>query len=200
MTPQKEHQSEHEVRVQILVAAEQRFRDFGYNKTTMAEIAKDCDMSAANLYRYFDNKLAIAASLACQCLSAEECRLKESVQANQQPAAEHIKQFVFETLHYTFKQCSETPRINEMVNAVCAERMDIVQEHMNTKKELLIAVIQKANNDGEFNVRNPEQAAEAILTSVTLFDAPMLMALFPLDILEKKAQGLVELILNGLNK
>ena len=44
----------------ILDKAFLRFGRFGFGKTTMAEIAKDCDMSAGNLYRYFDNKKEIA--------------------------------------------------------------------------------------------------------------------------------------------
>lgn len=45
-----------EVQKEILIAAESRFRTFGYNKTTMAEIAQDCKMSTSNLYRFFENK------------------------------------------------------------------------------------------------------------------------------------------------
>jgi len=60
-------QSSDKVRLRILEAAAQRFTQFGYNKTTMAEVAQDCGMSAANLYRYFENKLDIGANLACNC-------------------------------------------------------------------------------------------------------------------------------------
>ena len=45
----------------IIDAAIRRFSEYGYNKTTMAEIAEDAAMSAANLYRYFKNKQDIAA-------------------------------------------------------------------------------------------------------------------------------------------
>ena len=40
----------------ILKAAVNRFSEYGYNKTTMVEIAKDAGMSAANIYRYYKNK------------------------------------------------------------------------------------------------------------------------------------------------
>ena len=53
----------------ILAAAMRRFEQFGYSKTTMAEIAADCDMSAANIYRYFENKLEIG-SRACSAITA----------------------------------------------------------------------------------------------------------------------------------
>ena len=44
----------------ILDAASERFQHYGYGKTTMSEIAKDCNMSTGNLYRYFPSKLDIA--------------------------------------------------------------------------------------------------------------------------------------------
>lgn len=52
------------IKTQILDAAMNRFARFGFGKTTMAEIAKECDMSAGNLYRYYENKAEIAAGCA----------------------------------------------------------------------------------------------------------------------------------------
>ncbi|VAW87511.1 Transcriptional regulator, AcrR family [hydrothermal vent metagenome] len=60
-----------EVRLRILEAATQRFAPFGYNKATMVEVAQDCGMSVANLYRYFENKLDIGANLACLSIKRE---------------------------------------------------------------------------------------------------------------------------------
>ena len=48
----------------ITAAARSRFQRFGYAKTSMQEIAADCGMSAANLYRYYDGKLAIGLAVA----------------------------------------------------------------------------------------------------------------------------------------
>lgn len=48
-----------EIPENILHAARERSTMYSFNKTTMAEIAKDCDMSAANLYRFYENKLDI---------------------------------------------------------------------------------------------------------------------------------------------
>ena len=51
------------VRAEILAVARSHFVRFGYAKTSMQEIADDCHMSVANLYRYFDGKLAIGAAV-----------------------------------------------------------------------------------------------------------------------------------------
>src|SRR5260370_19594063 len=56
--------TETDVRERILVTAERLFRDIGYQKTTVADIAKALRMSPANVYRFFDSKRSITAGVA----------------------------------------------------------------------------------------------------------------------------------------
>ena len=58
MTLISEH-IEPDTRERILVVAERLFREIGYQKTTVADIAKVLRMSPANVYRFFDSKKAI---------------------------------------------------------------------------------------------------------------------------------------------
>src|SRR3977135_587609 len=55
---------ETDTRERILVVAERLFRQIGYQKTTVADIAKELRMSPANVYRFFDSKKAIHESVA----------------------------------------------------------------------------------------------------------------------------------------
>jgi len=50
---------ETDVRERILVVAERLFREIGYQKTTVSDIAKALQMSPANVYRFFDSKKSI---------------------------------------------------------------------------------------------------------------------------------------------
>ena len=50
---------ETDTRERILEVAERLFRQIGYQKTTVADIAKELRMSPANVYRFFDSKKAI---------------------------------------------------------------------------------------------------------------------------------------------
>lgn len=198
-----EHAKDHfpeEIQRRILHAAEERFQQYGYNKTTMAEIARDCDMSAANLYRYFENKLAIGATLACNCLNKDIDNLKNIVLDKQLSPVDKLEKYVLATLDFTHRQWSETPRLNEMVTAICHERTDIVDQHVQNKQALLITLLREGNQQGSFEVADPEVTAEAILTATTLFDVPLLMPLFSREAFERKAKNLVSLVLNGLLK
>ncbi len=198
MQPSTQHTDE--LRQQILSAAEQRFRQYGYNKTTMAEIATDCTMSAANLYRYFENKLDIGANLACQCLDNEITTLKSIVNEQQLSVTARLRRFVMANLQLTHGQWSDTPRINEMVMAICNERMDIVDQHFHKKHALMVDLLTQGHMQDVFDIADSETTADAVLTACTLFNVPMLMPLYSLDVFEDKATKLVDLLLKGLLK
>src|SRR5262249_25268730 len=51
--------AEPDTRERILAVAERFFRQIGYKKTTVADIAKELRMSPANVYRFFDSKKSI---------------------------------------------------------------------------------------------------------------------------------------------
>ena len=55
MTLTAEH-IEPDTRERILVMAERLFRELGYQKTTVGDIAKELHMSPANVYRFFESK------------------------------------------------------------------------------------------------------------------------------------------------
>lgn len=182
----------------ILAAALRRFEQFGYSKTTMAEIAADCAMSAANIYRYFENKLEIGAQLARQCLATECAALTEAIHTPA-PASARLEAFLLGNLRYTYQRWSEQPRINELVEAIARERTDVVQEHIRFKQELIEKLIDDGNRSGEFSVADPKKAAEAILVASTVFDVPLFMHMHPYEKFESMAKNVADLILRGLS-
>ena len=51
--------STEDTRTALLETAERLFREVGYGKTTVADIAEAVGMSSANVYRFFPSKSAI---------------------------------------------------------------------------------------------------------------------------------------------
>src|SRR5690348_5909742 len=64
--------TETDTRERILVTAERLFREIGYQKTTVADIAKTLRMSPANVYRFFDSKKSINAGVARRLMGEVE--------------------------------------------------------------------------------------------------------------------------------
>ena len=73
MTLVSEH-IETDTRERILVVAERLFRQIGYQKTTVADIAKELRMSPANVYRFFDSKKSIHEGVARSLMGEVETR------------------------------------------------------------------------------------------------------------------------------
>ena len=55
-------------REQIIAAADEQFRRYGYDKTTVADLAKAIGLSTAYIYKFFDSKHAIAEAVCAACL------------------------------------------------------------------------------------------------------------------------------------
>ena len=183
----------------ILKAALLRFEQYGYSKTTMSEIAGDCDMSAANIYRYFQNKLEIGAQLTMRCLAEERTALT-SVIAENVSAAVRLEQFVLASLKHTFSLWAEKPRINELVEAIARERVDVVNAHVEAKRALLTQLIEEGSQRGEFAAMDAVDSAHAVHVAITLFSVPLFMQLKPFEEFEALAVSVANLMLGGLLK
>src|SRR4030088_1013611 len=90
MTLISEH-VETDTQERILVVAERLFRQIGYQKTTVADIAKELRMSPANVYRFFDSKKAINEGVA-RVLMGEVEDAAQTIATGPQPAAPRLRE------------------------------------------------------------------------------------------------------------
>ena len=184
-------------RREILAAARDRFQRYGYRKTTMAEIADDVGMSAANLYRYFDNKQAIAAACAVECLG-ERLALLEQVVAGGGSAADRLRQFALTLLRYTHEEFSRQPHVHELVEFIVAERRDVVDWKVQAECGLLERLLAEGTAGGEFREVDRKETACAIHAALAMFQLPLFMTVYPVEELEARARSVVDLLLHGL--
>ena len=70
----------------IVATAERFFREIGYQKTTVADIAKALKMSPANIYRFFESKKAINEAVAERLMREVEAAVA-AIAAEDGPAA-----------------------------------------------------------------------------------------------------------------
>ncbi len=187
-----------EIKNKILEAAHARFGQYGMGKTTMAEIASDCDMSVGNLYRYYENKNQIGIDCCLGCFAEKKALLREVLSRPNLTAGQRLEVFVLETLHYLYGQFSEQPRLFELVIFISTERKDLVGKHLKELQSLLTEILSEGNKTGEFDVPDVLTTSEMILAATMKFTAPHFMSLFPLEQLEQEAKGVVQLLIRGL--
>ncbi len=191
-------QTSEEIKSQILDAAFERFGRYGFGKTTMAEIAKDCDMSAGNLYRYYTNKKEIAADCAGRCMKNAEQLWREILKQPDLSPQNRLTAIVLEKLNYLHQQFSDHPPLFELVMYISGERQDLVADHLGTLQSLVAEILAEGNRTGDFNVPDVLGTAKAFLAATTKFNTPHFMGTFELKELENEAREVVQLLIQGL--
>lgn len=182
----------------ILAAAEQCFREHGYGKTTLAEIAKAADMSAANLYRFFENKLDIGAEVARRMLDAREAALSAALQSAAHDFSARLHGFALAALDFDRDLFADSPPLARLLEQVLEERKDLAQAHRRAKQAMLMAVVEAGGAEGAFRAADANQTAQAIRAALYLFDTPALSRLYPPPEIERLARATVDLLLTGL--
>jgi AcrR family transcriptional regulator len=185
---------------QILEAAFKRFGHYGYNKTTMAEIAEDTGMSAANLYRYFENKQEIAVACANRCICQHIDLLRAAVREPKLSATAQLENYVMTMLIDCHETFSNETKINEVVTFITNERSDLVYQKIDAQQALIAEILAHGNQTGEFDVNDVIATARAVHSTLVVFGVPLFMSLYPLDEFRNKARDVVKLLLYGLNK
>ncbi len=189
-----------DVRARILRAAEERFVRYGFGKTTMAEIAADCGMSAGNLYRFFDNKGDIAVASASQWLAALEASLSTIAHAASISPADRLRRITHAKLDAFADLVEAEPLLEELIEHVCGAREDLVANHRAAIRALLAGVIDDGVRSGDFDVDDPAAAAEAFqVGTVGLFHHNIICTV-PFHKLRTDADKVIALLVRGLGK
>lgn len=182
----------------ILDKAFLRFRHFGFGKTTMAEISEDCEMSAGNLYRYFDNKKKIGEGCAQRCMQQKLDIVRKIVRNHKLNPEKKLQAFALEVLDYMHHQFSDQPAMMELVDFISRESWGIVLQYMEQERSLLSEILSEGNRSGEFNIPDVLETAKCIQASLIKFIAPRYMDAFPLEELRKEALAVTDLLIKGL--
>ena len=190
-----------DIKSRIIEEAQKHFRQYGFNKTTMAEIAKDCHMSAANLYRYFENKEEIGVEIANGCLFNGETCLRDIVRQTGMTAAQKLEALVLRNIQYSFEFFADQPRLSELVEFIMQERKDIVTRHKESLRSLLAEILAEGNRNGEFNVPDILETAQIIQFATMGFNAPpmVMLGFYSLEEIERQAKGVIKLLVQGLS-
>lgn len=191
-------QDDQVIRDRIMAAALARIRQYGYNKTTMSEIAADCDMSTANIYRYFANKQEIASLCVVNCIQDRIRQVAEAT-ATADSASQRLRRFVLTMLQNCHDTWSKDLKIHELLLFITNERPEIIHNKIAQLQEQLEAILEYGNETGEFLVEDTVTTGRAIYSSIAVFDIPLFMNFYPLEVFQQRANEVVDLLLKGLS-
>ena len=170
--------SEHiepDTRERILVVAERLFREIGYQKTTVADIAKMLRMSPANVYRFFDSKKAINEGVARRLIGEVE-DTAQTIATGPEPAARRLRELMTSIHRMNSERYVADSKLHEMVEIAMEESWDVCVAHMQQITETIAAVIADGAESGEFEAPDVPLAAMCACTAMMRFFHPQMIA------------------------
>ena len=170
--------SEHiepDTRERILEVAERLFREIGYQKTTVADIAKMLRMSPANVYRFFDSKKAIHEGVARSLMGGVE-DVAQRIADTPGPAAPRLRELLTTVHRMNCERYIGDAKLHEMVAIAMEESWEVCVAHMEHITETIGAVIGQGMASGEFEKADVPLAAMCACTAMIRFFHPQIIA------------------------
>jgi AcrR family transcriptional regulator len=174
MTLTAEH-IETDTRERILVVAERLFRQIGYQKTTVADIAKELRMSPANVYRFFDSKKAIHEGVARTLMGGVE-EAAQAIASRHGPAATRLRELMTSVHRMNAERYVDDSKLHEMVEIAMEESWEVCVAHMERITETIGSVIAEGAASGEFEVADVRLTAMCACTAMMRFFHPQMIA------------------------
>ena len=182
---------------QILNAASRRFLHYGYGKTTMSEIAQDCNMSTGNLYRYFPSKLDIAESFVRALRREQVKKLRTVLDASGDTPAEKLRAFFLLKFKLAYDRFHDKPKAYELSSELMGSRPKVAIEWENAEGRVLSEILLLGAADGSFVVGDTEKTTKILQDSAYRFTSPTVFHEGEFDELVLELHGVVDIILDA---
>ena len=163
------------VRERVLVTAERLFREIGYQKTTVTDIARALRMSPANVYRFFDSKKSINIGVAQRLMGQVEAQ-SEAIANRSGSPAKRLRELLTSIHRMNAERYVGDSKMHEMVAVAMEENWDGCRAHIDRITGAIAKVIADGIDTGEFQVSDAYLAAVCTCTAMIRFFHPQLIA------------------------
>jgi AcrR family transcriptional regulator len=161
----------------IVEVAERLFQQIGFQKTTVADIARELHMSPANIYRFIATKSEINEAVCVSLLGKVEVEAQK-IAASRSGASERICNLIgaFESAHhqrYMFDR-----KLHDLIDAAITENWAIMRRHNERMAAILEQIIASGMASGEFPLGDATLAARLVSLACLRFSHPRLIVEF----------------------
>jgi AcrR family transcriptional regulator len=167
--------SPEDTRTALLDTAERLFREVGYSKTTVADIAEALGMSSANIYRFFPSKSAINNAI-CDRMLGQLLAAMQGAAAQARTAAARLEAVIMAAHEGHRAMLTEEKRVFDMVYAAMEEHWDAIKAHIADCDAVVAGVIRDGIASGEFAPGDPDALARTVMGACCSLFHPVLVA------------------------
>ena len=197
LAPQPRGPADHTVRDQIVEAANEHFSRFGYEKTTVSDLAKSIGFSKAYIYKFFDSKQAIGEAICAKTLSAMVGTVEEAVAGATTPTEKFRR--MFKVLVATGVTLFFNDRkLYDVAAHAAGEGWPPARAYGQRIRQILMEIVREGRETGEFERKTPlDETVHAIYLIMLPYVNPLLLQ-HNLNLAEEAPVQLSNLVLRSL--
>ena len=154
--------ADHDVRDQIVVAATEHFRLYGYEKTTVSDLAKQIGFSKAYIYKFFDSKQAIGELICGNCLREIESSVRAAVEGVDRPP-EKLRRMFKAIIESSLRLFFEDRKLYDIAASAATGHWDAVRAFEGCIRAMLLDILREGRETEEFERKTPLDEAEAAI-------------------------------------
>ena len=190
--------ADHEVRNQIVAAATAHFRLYGYEKTTVSDLAKAIGFSKAYIYKFFESKQAIGELICANCLREIEAEVRAAVDGAVRPP-EKLRRMFKSIVESSLRLFFEDRKLYDIAASAATGRWGAVRAFEERIQALLQDILRQGRESEEFERKTPlDEAAAAIYLVMRPYLNPLLLQ-HSFDYTEDAPAQLSSLVLRSLS-
>lgn len=188
---------DHSVREQIVNAAFEHFGHYGYEKTTVAELAKSIGFSKAYIYKFFDSKQAIGEVICANRLETIMTAVLAAV-ADAPSASEKLRRLFRALTEAGSELFFHDRKLYDIAAVASRDKWPSTERYAERLLKLIENIVVEGRQAGEFERKTPlDEATYAIYMVMCPFINPVQLQ-FNLETAPTAAVILSSLILRSL--
>ncbi len=159
--------SKEDTRLRIMTTADQLFREYGFIKTTIADIAQELGMSTANIYKFFPSRNALVEACAERNIAALKDKLTEVV-ASGGGSMERLSRCVLSIFHFHTAMLRNERQTFKLVATAVEEVWPCIREYDLFLQDIFRQLITEGMASGEFRPADAAETAQALLDCLSV--------------------------------
>ncbi|ELV2794774.1 TPA: TetR/AcrR family transcriptional regulator [Enterobacter ludwigii] len=196
-TPSTRGPLDHTVREQIVEAAYEHFGHYGYEKTTVAELAKAIGFSKAYIYKFFDSKQAIGEVICANRLDMIMAAVNAAI-ADAPSASEKLRRLFRALTEAGSELFFHERKLYDIAAVAARDKWPSTERYSERLLKLIESIIVEGRKAGEFERKTPlDEATLAIYMVMCPFINPVQLQ-YNLEAAPTAAVVLSSLILRSL--
>jgi AcrR family transcriptional regulator len=189
---------DHEVRDQIVAAAVEHFRLYGYEKTTVSDLAKAIGFSKAYIYKFFESKQAIGELICARCLHEIETDIRTVIDAADRPP-EKLRRMFKTAVESSLRLFFENRKLYDIAASAATGHWEAVRIYEERIQAMLQDILRQGRETEEFERKTPlDETTAAIYLVMRPYLNPLLLQ-YSFDYTEEAPARLSSLVLRSLS-